>query len=61
MPKKETPKSKKSTFKKPGIQQKSKKNRGNNSSEDDAADYTAGDLKKEDYLVIIKWLKIKRN
>ncbi|KNZ44658.1 hypothetical protein VP01_8950g1, partial [Puccinia sorghi] len=37
----------------------SKKNRGKNSSEDDAADKTAGHLKKED--LIIKWLKIKWN
>ncbi|KNZ44165.1 uncharacterized protein VP01_944g9, partial [Puccinia sorghi] len=47
--------------KKPAIRRKFKKNKGNNSSEDDAADKTAGHLKKEDYLVIIKWLKIKRN
>ncbi|KNZ51595.1 uncharacterized protein VP01_3890g2 [Puccinia sorghi] len=49
----------KPTTKKPAIQRKSKKNRGNNSSED--YDKTAGHLKKEDYLIIIEWLKIKQN
>ncbi|KNZ63863.1 hypothetical protein VP01_10903g1 [Puccinia sorghi] len=61
MPKKASPKPKKPTTKKQAIRRKSKKNRVNNSSEDDAADKTAGYLKKEDYLVIIEWLKIKRN
>ncbi|KNZ51673.1 uncharacterized protein VP01_386g17 [Puccinia sorghi] len=61
MPKKATPKPTKPTTKKPAIQRKPKKKRGNNSSEDDAADKTAGHLKKEDYLVIIEWLKIERN
>ncbi|KNZ48704.1 hypothetical protein VP01_546g5 [Puccinia sorghi] len=58
MPNKAYPKP---TTKKPAIQIKSNKNRGNNSSEDDAADKKAGHLKKEDYLVIIEWLKIKQN
>ncbi|KNZ48253.1 uncharacterized protein VP01_5795g1 [Puccinia sorghi] len=61
MPKKASPKPTKPTTKKPAIQRKSKKNRGNNSSEDAAADKTAGHLKKEDYLVIIEWLKIEWN
>ncbi|KNZ48543.1 hypothetical protein VP01_5598g1, partial [Puccinia sorghi] len=43
------------------LKEKSKKNRGNNSSKDDAADKTASHLKKDCYLVIIKWLKIKQN
>ncbi|KNZ63512.1 uncharacterized protein VP01_11346g1 [Puccinia sorghi] len=46
---------------KPVIQRNSRKNGGNNSSEDDSADTTAGHLTKEDYLVIIEWLKIKWN
>ncbi|KNZ44167.1 uncharacterized protein VP01_9444g1 [Puccinia sorghi] len=61
MPKKASPKPTKPTTKNPAIQRKSKKNRGNNSSEDDAADKAVGHLKKEDYLIIIEWLKIKRN
>ncbi|KNZ53913.1 hypothetical protein VP01_30g6 [Puccinia sorghi] len=85
MPKKASPKPTKPTTKKPAIQRNSKKNRSNNSSEDDAADKkkpaiqrnskknrgdlseddaadkTMGHLSKEDYLVIIKWLKIERN
>ncbi|KNZ45640.1 hypothetical protein VP01_7956g1 [Puccinia sorghi] len=59
MPKKAFPKFTKPTTKKPAIQRKSMKKRGSNSSEDDAAYKTAGHLKKEDYLVIIKWRKIK--
>ncbi|KNZ45992.1 hypothetical protein VP01_763g5 [Puccinia sorghi] len=61
MPKKATSNPMEPTTKKPAIQRKSKKNRGNDSSEDDDADKTAGHLKKEDYLVIIEWLKIKWN
>ncbi|KNZ51066.1 hypothetical protein VP01_4106g1, partial [Puccinia sorghi] len=60
MPKKASPKPTKKTTKKPAIQRKSKKNRGSNSYED-SADKTAGHLNKEDYLVIIGWLKIERN
>ncbi|KNZ56515.1 hypothetical protein VP01_2388g3 [Puccinia sorghi] len=58
---KATTKPTKPTTKNPAIGKKSKKNRGNNSSEDDSADKTSGHLKKEDYLVIIKWLKIQKN
>ncbi|KNZ61303.1 hypothetical protein VP01_1422g7 [Puccinia sorghi] len=61
MPKKASPKPTKPTTKKPAIRRKSKKNRGNNSSEDDASDKTAGHLKKDNNLVIIKWLKIEQN
>ncbi|KNZ57748.1 hypothetical protein VP01_2082g4 [Puccinia sorghi] len=61
MPQKGTPKPKKQTPKKLSIPRKSKKNRGNNSLEDDAFDKTASHLKKEDYLVIIEWLNIKQN
>ena len=61
MPKKSTPASKKSTPKRPAIRQKSKKARGNDSSADDDADKTTGHLKKDDYLIIIEWLKIEKN
>ncbi|KNZ44985.1 uncharacterized protein VP01_8604g1 [Puccinia sorghi] len=61
MPKKATPKPMKPTTKKPAIQRKSKKNRGKHSYEDDGADKKAIQLKKEDYLVIIEWLKIEWN
>ena len=56
-----TPTSKKSTPKRPAIRQKSKKTRGNDSSADEDADKTAGHLKKDDYLVIIEWLKNDQN
>ncbi|KNZ48421.1 uncharacterized protein VP01_5682g1, partial [Puccinia sorghi] len=58
---KASPKPTKPTTQKPAIQRKSKKNRGKNSFENNPADKTEGHLKKEDYLVIIKWLKIERN
>ncbi|KNZ51665.1 uncharacterized protein VP01_386g9 [Puccinia sorghi] len=61
MPTKASPKPTKTTTKKPAIRRKSKENRCNNSSSYYAAHKTEGHLKKEDYLVIIKWLKIKRN
>jgi len=62
LPKKATStKPKNSLPKRPAIRQKSKKNKGNNSPEDDADDKTAGHLKKDDYLVIIDWLKNERN
>ena len=61
MPKKSTPASKKSTPKRPAIRRKSKKARGNDSSADDDADKTTGHLKKDDYLIIIEWLKIEKN
>ncbi|KNZ47809.1 uncharacterized protein VP01_6115g1 [Puccinia sorghi] len=61
MLKKATPKPTKPNTKKPAIQRKSKKNRGNNSSEDDAADKTEGHLKKDNKMVIIEWLKIKHD
>ncbi|KNZ47676.1 hypothetical protein VP01_622g2 [Puccinia sorghi] len=48
MPKKASPKPKKPTTNKPDIQIKSKKKR-------------EGHLNKEEYLVIIEWLKIERN
>ena len=61
MPKKSTPASKKSTPKRPAIRRKSKKARGNDSSADDDADKTTGHLKKDNYLIIIEWLKIEKN
>ncbi|KNZ43979.1 uncharacterized protein VP01_9652g1 [Puccinia sorghi] len=61
MPKKSPSKPTKPTTKKPAIQINSNKNRGNDSSEDDDADKTASHLKKEDYVVITEWLKIKWN
>ena len=62
LPKKATStKPKNSLPKRPAIRQKSKKNKGNNSPEDDADDKTAGHLKKDNYLVIIDWLKNERN
>jgi len=61
MPMKSNPASKKSTPKRPAIRRKSKKARGNDSSADDDADKTTGHLKKDDYLIIIEWLKIEKN
>ncbi|KNZ56013.1 hypothetical protein VP01_251g5 [Puccinia sorghi] len=55
MPKKTTPKPTKPNKKKPAIQRKSKKNRVNDSSEDDAADKTTGHLKKCDNLLLWNW------
>ncbi|KNZ60291.1 uncharacterized protein VP01_1579g3 [Puccinia sorghi] len=55
MPKEATPKPMKPNTKKPAIQRKSKKNRGNDSSEDDAADKTTGHLKKDNNLLLCNW------